>query len=210
MRALYIIKARYPRDAQIKCLRKVIEAGVFVKDKSGDTVKEILNAFISIKNPLVRDKDIKDAAELKMIKWMRNNFFNYTALSNWGYSYGQRLFNYNKIDQVKMVIKRLRDNHAAKSATITLMMPGFDDKHTPCLTTIDFKVRERKLVLTCFARSQDVYKKMYADILCLAKIQKKVASQLKVGIGILCIHVVSAHIYKEDLKGAKEFIKGDR
>lgn len=206
MKILHIIKARYPGEAQIRCLRKVMEAGILLKDNDS-MIKEILNVVVVIVNPLVEDKIVKDSAELKMIAWMQNNFFSQDAIVGWGYSYCQRLFNYNKIDQVKMVIGRLKDNPASKSATITLMMPGFDTLHVPCLTTVDFKIRNKKLLLTCFARSQDIYKKMYADMLCLAKIQKDVADKLNIKTGLFCLNVVSAHIYKEDFKKAKEALK---
>jgi len=138
---------------------------------------------------------------------MQNNFFNQEPVDNWGYSYSQRLFNYNKINQIKMVIKQLKNNPLAKSAVITLTKPGFDSRHVPCLTTLDFKIRNRKLLLTCFARSQDIYKKMYADILCLAKIQKEVADKLNTKIGALYLNIVSAHIYQGDFAKARRFLK---
>jgi len=208
MKLPYIIKTRYPGEARIKCLKKVMEEGIFVKDNKDGMIKEILNVVITILNPLVKDKIIKDLVQLEMIDWMQNNFFKKDSIPGWNYSYCQRLFNYNnKIDQIKTVIKRLKNNPVAKSATLTLMRPGFDSKHVPCLTTLDFKIREKKLLLTCFVRSQDVYKKMYADILCLSRIQKNVADKLKIKVGPLCINVVSAHIYKEDFKKVKAVLK---
>lgn len=204
----YIINTKYTNEAWIRCLRKIIEEGRIINDNNKNgKIKEIMNVFISITNPLYQGKVTNDFVDLGMINWMENNFFKKKPISGWDYSYAQRLFDYNKIDQIKLVIKCLKDNPLAKSATIVLMKPGFDAKHVPCITTLDFKIRDRKLVLTSFLRSQDIYKKMYADILCLAKIQKNVADRLHVKIGSLCLDVVSAHIYEEDIKKAKEVLK---
>lgn len=206
----YIIKARYLREAQTKCLQKIIKEDITAKDAKEGTIKEILNMVVDITNPLRWDKFVKNAVESRMIKWMQKNFFGQNIIPDWGYNYGQRLFNYNKINQIKTIINKLKTDPAAKSATITLMKPGFDLSHVPCLVGLDFKIRNGRLLLTGFFRSQDIYNKMYADLFCLAKIQKKVAGQLNIRVGILSVYIVSAHIYGKDLMKAKERIRKNR
>lgn len=194
-----LIKARSICEAVIKCQRKIIKEGVFIRDNDS-VVKEFLGVSVIITNPLISQDASKTLfVDTKMYDWMQNNFFNKSPIPGWNYSYGQRLFSYNGINQTKMVIRKLTKNNFTKSATITLMKPGFDDNHVPCLTTLDFKVRNTKLVLFGFFRSQDVYKKMHADILCLARIQKIVADKIGVKIGGIYLSIASAHIYEEDL-----------
>ena len=93
------------------------------------------------------------------------------------------------------------------SKKIIFFTDGFENRKEKFKNAVDFKIRDKKLLLACFARSQDVYKKMYADILCLAKIQKDVADKLNIKTGLFCLNVVSAHIYKEDFKKAREALK---
>lgn len=207
MKTPYMIKEKYIGSVWIKCLHKAIKEGVFVKDRHRGLAKEILNVIIFVLNPQVLDKLTAKFMDLKMFDWMQKNFFGKKSLEEWGYSYGQRLFDYNGIDQIKSLTGRLKTNPQVKSATITLMRPGFDNQHVPCLTTLDFKVRNKKLLLTCFFRSQDIYKKMCVDMLCLAKIQKNMAKQLRVNPGYLCFHIVSAHVYKEDFEKADEILR---
>lgn len=42
-----------------------------------------------------------------MIEWMKNNFFSDKNVLDWGYSYGQRLTNYEGINQIKNVKEKL-------------------------------------------------------------------------------------------------------
>ena len=206
MDALFI-KARGIKAAVIECQRKVLKEGIFIED-NGCSIKEVLQVSIMITNPSPCSSFFKAPLfNPKMLDWMQNNFFSKRPIIDWNYSYGQRLFGYNGINQVKMIIRKLRKNPSIKSAVITLTRPGFDNNHVPCLTTIDFKIRNGNLLLICSFRSQDVFKKMYADILCLARIQKNVADELKVGIGALFLNVASAHIYKDDLAKALTLVK---
>jgi thymidylate synthase len=199
----YFIEEKYIGEAWISCLKIIDKKGRYVLDSKGK-IKETLNLFIGINRPWIKDRIIKKFIDKKLIGWMKGNFLKKDSIPDFEYSYGQRLFNYNKINQLNWVIKHLRKNVHSKSATITLMKPGFDSKHVPCLTTMDFKIRNEKLLIFSFLRSQDIFKKMCLDVLAIAEIQKMVAKALQVKIGPLYFFVVSAHIYKEDYNDFKK------
>jgi thymidylate synthase len=201
-----IIETKYIGQAWMGCMEKVLKKGIPCKDNDV-TIKEALDIFIKIKNPLIGDKILKKFANQDNITWMENNFFRKDISTQYGYNYQQRLFGYGKINQIKWVINRLRNNPQAKSATITLLKPGFDNKHVPCLVALDFKIRFNKLLLYSFFRSQDTYNKMYADALQLARLQQQVARALKQKAGFLCMHVISAHIYEKDFLKTKELLR---
>lgn len=129
---------------------------------------------------------------------MRNNFLLNEPITNWGYSYGQRFTNFDGIDQIGGVVEKLKKNPNSKSATITLMNPLGDSHHMPCIVALDFKIREGKLMTTAFFRSQDAGKKIYADIICLGEIAKKIADRVGVAVGALSILTASLHFYEED------------
>ena len=79
------------------------------------------------------------------------------------------------------------------------MNPSIDYRgHMPCIVALDFKIRNDKLLITGFFRSQDIGKKIYADILALGKIQSEVASALSTTTGEIKIFISSAHIYEQD------------
>lgn len=180
-----------------KAAAEVYLHGNAVKDGDAN-LKECLNIFLTIEKPLESDPILRDHADPRMIEWMRDNFLKLEPVSDWGYSYGQRFLSYDGIDQIEQVITKLKKNPESKSATITLMNPLGDQHHMPCIVAIDFKIREGKLMTTASFRSQDVGKKLYADVICIGEIAKKIADQTSCVAGDVILHIVSLHAYETD------------
>lgn len=201
-----VISAKSVGEAWLKVIRLVYESGGQVRDGS-ELLNEVLNAVVEVENAQTIDDIIERFSDRDMITWMKSNFFVQEEISEFGFSYAQRLSNYRGIDQIKGVIDRLRRNPEAKSATVSLLMPGADNKHVPCITTLDFKQRAGKLHLIAFVRSQDIARKLHADILALGEMQRKVASNLSVAPGSLTLHVASAHIYHKDFPFVERILK---
>lgn len=196
------IKANTPGQAWKKLLKEVLKYGEQVMD--GDTkLLESLNVIITVKNPTKTDSTIEKYADKKMLEWMKNNFLSQNPVDGWGYSYGQRIFNYNGDNQLEQAIKKFKKNIQTKSATLTLSCPPEDKKHSPCVNVIDFKFRNNQLNATVFIRSQDAGKKAYADIISLGTILNGLANEINVNPGDLIIHVSSLHIYEPDLNDLK-------
>ena len=186
-------------------IEKVFEKGKTVHD--GEVkLHELLGLHITIDNPSEDDEFIKKNGDLSMIEWKKNNFFSDKNVLDWGYSYGQRLTNYEGINQIKNVKEKLLKNPESKSATICLNNPKGDEKHSPCINILDFKLRNDTLILNTFFRSQDICKKMYADTICLTEILNDMAETLKIKNTQLNLYIMSAHIYENDFKRGKELI----
>jgi thymidylate synthase len=199
------IAAKTPGEAWKKAALEVFKVGSPIKD--GDVnLKELLNIFLSIENPLGTDAIMDRYADAKMIEWMRNNFLSNNPVDSWGYSYGQRFTDFGGINQIQDVIQKLKKNPESKSATITLMNPEGDKHHMPCIVALDFKIRNKQLMLTAFFRSQDVGKKIYADIICLGEIEKEIADSIGVAMGPLNILIVSLHAYEADFEKIADLI----
>jgi thymidylate synthase len=199
------IIAKTAGNAWMQALKEVYTNGQAIKD-GNENLKELLNVFLCIDSPIENDSVLQIYADPKMIEWMRNNFLKMDPVLNWGYSYGQRFFDYDGIDQVAKVIDKLKKNPESKSATVTLMNPKGDQLHMPCIVSIDFKIRDGQLITTAFFRSQDVGKKMYADIICIGEISKKIADTVGVGAGRLHILIASLHAYETDWKMIEKMI----
>ena len=192
-----VISANTAGEAWLKVVRLVYESGGQVRDGS-ELLNEVLNVVVEVEDAQTIDDTIERFSDRDMITWMKSNFFVQEEIPEFGFSYAQRLRDYQHVDQIQGVIDRLRRNPEAKSATISLLMPGADNKHVPCITTLDFKQRGGKLHLIAFVRSQDIARKLHADILVLAEVQKEVASSLDVAPGAVTLHIASAHIYHRD------------
>jgi len=180
-----------------RAVQKINNKGRVIFDEN-KKLKELLNVVIVVDDPTKEDRIIKRHGDKKMIRWMINNFTKNKPIEKWGYSYGQRINNFNGVNQLEEIIQKLRKRPHLKSSTITLMNPNEDDYHTPCICVIDFKIRKDKLLTNAFFRSQDAGKKIYADILSIGLISKNLARKLNVKIGKLTILVASLHFYYED------------
>lgn len=186
-------------------IETVFEKGKTVFD--GEVkLHELLGVHIVIENPSEKDEFIQKNGDLSMIEWMKNNFFSEKNVLDWGYSYGQRLTNYKGINQIENVKEKLLKNPESKSATICLNNPKGDEKHSPCINILDFKLRNNTLILNTFFRSQDICKKMYADAICLTEILNDMAETLKIKNTQLNLYIMSAHIYENDFERGKELL----
>jgi thymidylate synthase len=185
----------------------VMNKGHEVKDNE-QNLKEIIDLYIEVENASEHDDLIKKYSDPEMIKWMMNdNFGGDKPVLNWGYCYGMRLYDYDGVNQIGKIIEKLKKNPESKSSTIVTMKPSADfDGHMPCIVVIDFKIRNNKLLLTSFFRSQDIGKKIYADIFSLGKIQNDISQALNVDCGPVKIFISSAHVYESDFEAVNKLI----
>ncbi len=77
-------------------------------------------------------------------------------------------------------------------------------KSAPCLDLVNAIVQDNKLFLTCYIRSNDMYRAWPQNAFGLRQIQKIIADGVGIKMGKLCIVSNSAHIYERD------FLKSSR
>ncbi len=193
--------------AWIKSCQFIFEKGMPMKDEDKN-IRELLHFFLTIKNPHVRSKIVSRYGDPAMIEWMVSNFMEQKKIPELknGLSYGVRLFNYNGKNQIEWVIQKLKQKPEAKSVTIPLIIPTEDEGYIPCVSMLDFKIRDGILMLVAFCRSIDFGKKVYANMLALNKVQQMVCEKIKIPCGDLVMYVVSAHIYEDDYNKMKQII----
>ena len=165
-------------------------------------IKEILGLSIQIDNPQMDDNIINEFGDSIVINRTLEKFSKGVVMPNRPFTYGQRIYNKEGIDQFEWIIDRLKAKKESKSSTISLLTTGSKSANLPCLTTIDAKIRENKLVLQFFFRSQNIFGRQYANLLALVKLQKDLANRCSVEIGSIKGYVASAHIYEYDYKEA--------
>ena len=167
---------------------------------------ELTNLLCIVQRPWVVDPLVVRFGDKSMLEFMRGNFHDTEPIPGWGYSYGQRIFDYDGFDQLERVVGLLREKPEAKSATITLGRPGGDSGHQPCINVLDFKLRGGLLQIGCFFRSQDVGKKLFADVISLGEIGQMVAARVGCRPGPLVQVSCSSHIYGEDVERVKQLL----
>ena len=86
-----------------------------------------------------------------------------------------------------------------RDATVTTFQPLTDISYIPCVSLLDFWLVEGALQLAVYAHAIDFGTKGYANLVELAALQTRVASDLGVAVGTLTMIVKSAHIYQTEL-----------
>jgi len=196
------IKASTIGECWIKCIKHIMNNGDEHFDE--DTkIKEILGLSVEIENPKLDDKIIQEFGDKIVINRTLDKFSKGAIMPDRPFTYGACIYDKNGIDQFEWLIKRLKVKQETKSATICLLTEGNEDANLPCLTTIDVKIRNKKLILQFFFRSQNIFGRQYANLLALVKLQNDIANRCSVKIGSLKGYIASAHIYEYDFEQAK-------
>lgn len=134
-------------------------------------------------------------ADPQVVAEMRKVFF--TAEPNqFGHSYRDGLRGPNGRNDLSDVTELLFRDPCSKRAVVTLL--GAGDGCVPCVNAVHFLRREGGLVATYFARAQDLFRKFYADALCIDAMARQVAAGLAIPVIEVSGLISSAHVYQED------------
>ena len=130
------------------------------------------------------------------------------------YTYPERVLHWkycNKwVNQVNIVLNRLKNNIGSNRAAMTLYHPGLDAerKDIPCLNWLQATVRHHRLELHCIFRSNDLYGAWPANMLFLTYLGLQISHELGDDVYFNGIHYHSSslHIYHTDLPAVKEVL----
>lgn len=205
---MHYIKADNASQAWIRAAKHIWSEGEIVLD-GNERLKETLNLFLEIQNPTERNEDIEKLIPREFVQEVMGLTFKREPDEKWGYSYGERMFDFKGINQVQWVIDRLNQNPTSKSATIGILMPEKDTKaqHMPCMNLLDFKKRDGKLNLVVVFRSHDYGKKALPNFIALGELLKQVSDATDSDVGKLLCHSISAHIYESEFETIDRIVK---
>jgi thymidylate synthase len=165
-------------------------------------VLEVPRVTITVDAPRTGDAIVREFGDVGRLEWMHANFTDHSLVRELGdaRSYASRLFDYGGVgrDQLEWVIERLRADPTSRSATITTFEPLLDTTYIPCVSLLDFWLRDGRLEQVVYAHSIDFGAKGYGNLVELAWLQEYVASELGVPVGRLDFLVKSAHVYETE------------
>jgi thymidylate synthase len=188
-------------ECWINSIKTVMENGNEYFDEDVK-IKELLGLSVEITNPNTEDEIITKFGDKYVIDKMLKKFSKGIVMDDRPFTYGECIYDKNGIDQFEWLVNRLKSKKETKSATIGLLTEGKNEANLPCLSTIDVKIRNDKLHLQFFFRSQNIFGRQYANLLALANLQKDLAIKCLVDIGSLKGYIASAHIYDYDYEQA--------
>jgi thymidylate synthase len=110
--------------------------------------------------------------------------------------------------QYDVIIDRLKNDPDSRQAVVTIWNPEYDlqekKRDYPCTILHQFRVRDNKLNMTVFMRSNDVWLGAAYDFFQFTRVQIAMASVLGIEPGKYVHHVGSMHIYEQHYGAAED------
>jgi thymidylate synthase len=176
----------------------------------GLQILELERVMLTVEAPRSDDPIISEFADPERLAWMHANFTDHALVRELGdaRSYASRLFDYGAAgrNQIDWLVKRLAADPTTRSATITTFEPLLDTSYIPCVSLLDFWIRNGRLDQLVYAHSIDFGAKGYGNLVELAWLQEEIASGLGVEVGRLDFVVKSAHVYETELPFMKSVL----
>ena len=119
-------------------------------------------------------------------------------------SYGHRI-----AKKMQGVLDKLKEDHDTRQALLTIHR--VDDsivktKDPPCTITLQFTIRDEKLNMHVYMRSNDIVWGTPYDVFVFTTIQKVFANTLGIPIGKYYHTATSLHMYERDFEKCREYI----
>ena len=198
----FTISATTIGEAWISSIDYVLEHGHPFFDEDVD-ILEVTGMSLKIECPSMHDEIVEKLGDRDVIKHTLTKFKKGVEMPNRPFTYSGCVYNKNGVDQFEWLVDRLKRKPETKSATISLLTEGDENPNLPCLNIIDVKIRNSRLNLQLFFRSQNIVGRQYANLLALANFQNKLSERLSISNGFIAEYIASAHIYDYDLDFAK-------
>ena len=124
------------------------------------------------------------------------------------YTYSERLQNYQGRNQLIDIVERLKQDRGSNRAVAVTFNPFIDNERAdiPCLQLIQALVRDDKLILSVYFRSNDLYGAFPSNMMFLTYLGMKIANELRVQFDYIDYHCSSLHIYETDYQQALKVI----
>ena len=217
-------------EAFIQWWNMLINQGDKIGSRDGNVVGECINAITVIKDPtrcIMRNKIRKmplryamgemlwymsGKNELKPIQiytdnWNRMSDDNVHVNSNYGYCIKHKY----GFDQWEYVRKLLSDAPETRQAVLHIKeLNNIPSKDVNCTVALQFLLREGKLNLTVYMRSNDLWLGFPFDVFQFANMQILMAMELGVDLGTYTHIAGSLHLYERDFKVGWENTKKDK
>jgi thymidylate synthase len=176
----------------------------------GLPILEVEHATLAVEHPASSDPIVDRLGDTERLAWMHANFVDHARVAALGdaRSYASRLYDYGAEgrDQVQWVIDRLRADPTSRSATITTFEPLLDTTYIPCVSLLDFWIKDGAVEQVVYAHSIDFGAKGYGNLVELAWLQERVAAGLGLQLGRLVFIIKSAHVYDTELNYMRDAV----
>lgn len=199
------------------------------ESRDGEVVGEVINAITIIEDPTrnivkskIRNMPMRyaigellwylsgdpslDAIRLFTNAWDRMSDDGITVNSNYGWCIKKKY----GFDQWEWCKEELRKNSFSRRAIIHIKEPNDkESKDVNCTVSLQFFVRENKLYMTTYMRSNDLWMGFVYDVFQFTCMQILMSMELGLELGTYTHIAGSLHLYKRDYEKSLENTKGE-
>lgn len=156
----------------------------------------------------IKDYPIKSEALFDYVTSLDDEHQIYLDDDGFIYTYSERLQNYQGRNQLIDIVNRLKQDMGSNRAVAVTFNPFVDNERAdiPCLQLIQALVRNDKLILSVYFRSNDLYGAFPSNMMFLTYLGMKIANELDVKFDYIDYHCSSLHIYETDYQQALKVI----
>jgi thymidylate synthase len=183
-------------EAWLRYLREVIDKGHRYFD-GAEVIIERENVVLQIQDDDPSDPLLAQYADDRIMRLYLQKMQSREVVAELNASYGKRLYDQLGINQFSWLVDRLTQKRESKAATISFLLPNDPGPRIPCLTTLDFKVRNDILYTKVFFRSQNALR-AYGNFRSIFWLARSVATEIGASTGAATICVSNAHILDSD------------
>ena len=156
----------------------------------------------------IKDYPIKGEALFDYVTSLDDEHQIYLDDDGFIYTYSERLQNYQGRNQLIDIVNRLQQDMGSNRAVAVTFNPFIDNERDdiPCLQLIQALIRDDKLILSVYFRSNDLYGAFPSNMMFLTYLGMKIANELDVKFDYIDYHCSSLHIYETDYEQALKVI----
>lgn len=199
-------------DAHQAIIELILEEGHYIVTENGEETCEVLNLHAHVENPF--QQPMNHPASPYGDKFLHEYYQKIISITPWKgdgtdavYTYGNRLRDFalldalsgmgHGVDQLDYTIRRLQKSRVTRRAVMCTWAPSQDlfNPEPPCIDIIQFIIREGRLNLTAYIRSNDMLMAWGANCWALAHLLQYAAHECGVAYGWIETVSMSAHIY---------------
>lgn len=201
---------------------KIKNSDELLESRDGAVAGEVINAISVIEDPTrcilnskIRNMPIRYA--IGEFLWYLSGNNKLSAIqkytSNWdrmsddgetvNSNYGWCIFEKYGFNQIEFVYDKLLNDKTTRQAVIHIKdADERESKDVNCTVCLQFFIRNEKLYMTTYMRSNDIWLGFPFDVFQFTNLQILLAMKLNVGIGTYTHIAGSLHLYERDLKVA--------
>lgn len=205
-------------DSWYHILSKQAKEGHVQDSRDGDVVGEIISAITIIEDPTkgIVQSDIRGMSmryAVGELLWYLSGSNLVSDISKYSKvwerlsddgehvnsAYGHRIFNQFGFDQWEHVKDLLRKDPMSRQAVIHIKdASNAPTNDLPCTVSLQFFIREGKLYMTTYMRSNDLWMGFPYDVFSFTALQVKMAMELGLELGAYTHVAGSLHLYKRN------------